>query len=245
MMEMSDFDSEVSVIEYRVENKYIVSDLDIAIISKRLKTIMKQDIHQNGDCYEIRSLYFDDVYDSCMEDNDAGLDCRKKYRIRTYDSENSPINLEIKEKRSGLTKKVKCDLSRKEYEAICNGTDMIGFGEKEPLNQLLLQMRCVNMRPKIIIAYKRTAFVHPSGNVRITFDRNIVASKKTDCFFESNILGMIPILPIGMHVLEVKYDELLPEQIAQQLEIGKLRQTAFSKYYLGRLAAEGDFLMSI
>ena len=42
-------------------------------------------------------------------------------------------------------------------------------------------------------------------------------------------------------VLEVKYDEFLPDTIAQQLEIGKLRKTAFSKYYLGRLAVRGEF----
>ena len=35
--------------------------------------------------------------------------------------------------------------------------------------------------------------------------------------------------------------EFLPDTIAQQLEIGKLRQTAFSKYYLGRLAVQGTF----
>ena len=50
-----------------------------------------------------------------------------------------------------------------------------------------------------------------------------------------------PVLPAGLHVLEVKYDEFLPDVIAQQLEIGKLRKTAFSKYYLGRLAVQGEF----
>ena len=38
-----------------------------------------------------------------------------------------------------------------------------------------------------------------------------------------------------------EYEEFLPDVIAQQLEIGKLRKTAFSKYYLGRLALEGSF----
>ena len=52
---------------------------------------------------------------------------------------------------------------------------------------------------------------------------------------------MTPVLPAGMHVLEVKYDEFLPDVIARQLEIGKLRKTAFSKYYLGRLAIAGEF----
>ena len=97
------------------------------------------------------------------------------------------------------------------------------------------------MEPKVIIAYERTAFVHPSGNVRITFDRNIMASRNREEFLEDRVSGMVPVLPAGMHVLEVKYDEFLPDTIAQQLEIGKLRKTAFSKYYLGRLAVRGEF----
>ena len=102
-------------------------------------------------------------------------------------------------------------------------------------------MRCCKMEPKAIIAYERTAYVHPTGNVRITFDRNIMASGYCDEFFEERVSGMTPLLPAGMHVLEVKDDELLPDHIAQQLEISKLRQTAFSKYYLGRLALRGEF----
>ena len=52
----------------------------------------------------------------------------------------------------------------------------------------------------------------------------------------------MPVLPAGMHVLEVKYDEFLPDIIAKQLEVGMLRQTAFSKYYLGRLAVNGELV---
>ena len=47
--------------EFRVENKYLVTDADLAVIKARLKTVMKQDVHQDGDCYTIRSLYFHDI----------------------------------------------------------------------------------------------------------------------------------------------------------------------------------------
>ena len=231
----------MSVIEFRVENKYLVSDLDLAVIAERLSIVMQQDIHQVGDCYEIRSIYFDDAWDRCMDENDAGVDCRQKYRIRTYGANSSPINLEIKEKQNGLTKKTACRLTLDEYNGVIDGGFDLAFGDRKPLNQLLLQMRCSKMQPKVIIAYERTAFVHPVGNVRITFDRNIMASRNCASFFDCRIDGLIPILPTGMHILEVKYDEYLPDVIAKQLEIGKLQQTAFSKYYLGRLAVNGEF----
>ena len=218
-----------------------MTDAELLLLGSRLRTVMSQDIHQEGDCYEIRSLYFDDAWDRCLDENEAGVDRREKYRIRMYDPHSDVIHLEIKEKNRGLTKKRACDLSRKECLEIMEGQLPLKIDGRAPLNSLQLQMRCSRMEPKVIIAYERTAFVHVAGNVRITFDRNIMASRCCDEFLEDRVSGMTPVLPAGMHVLEVKYDEFLPDTIAQQLEIGKLRKTAFSKYYLGRLAVRGEF----
>lgn len=232
------------MVEYRVEKKYLVSDWELSILANRLDGVMEKDIHQQGGYYQIRSLYFDDYRDSCMEENDAGVDDRKKYRIRTYNPSSDFFRLEIKEKKRGFTKKTSCPLFDGEMENLLDGREL-DFDPKRPtLNQLLLQMKCQGMSPKAIIAYERTAFVHPTGNVRITFDRNIAASIVLDSFCEEQISDLIPVLPAGMQILEVKYDELLPDMIYRQLNLGRLRQTAFSKYYLGRLALAGDFYIS-
>lgn len=222
-----------------------MTDADLALLAGRLKSVMSQDIHQEGDCYEIRSLYFDDAWDRCMDENEAGIDSREKYRIRTYDPRSETMHLEIKEKTHGLTQKRSCDLSRQECRQILAGTLPLQLDDRAPLNRLQMLMRCCRMEPKVIISYERTAFVHPSGNVRITFDRNILAGRYPEDFLEDRVPGMVPVLPAGVHVLEVKYDEFLPDVIAQQLEIRKLRQTAFSKYYLGRLAVQGEFPVNI
>lgn len=229
--------------EYRVENKYLVTEADIALLAGRLESVMRQDIHQEGDRYEIRSLYFDDFMDRCMDENEAGVDRREKYRIRIYDPKSGPIHLEIKSKLRGLTHKSACDLTREEARQIMAGTLPMAMDSRKPLNQLQVSVRCSLMKPKVIIAYERTAYVHPVGNVRVTFDRNIMASRMCEEFFEEQVSGMTPILPEGLHVLEVKYDELLPDFIARQLELGNLQQIAFSKYYLGRLAVRGEFPM--
>lgn len=228
--------------DYRVENKYLVSETDILLISARLSSLMDTDRNQRGNSYEIRSLYFDDIFDSCLDENDAGVDARRKYRIRSYGPDFNFIRLEIKEKLNGYTRKYSCPLSMHEYESILDGGSELTFGDKKPLNELLLKMRCSLMQPKAIIKYERSAFVHPTGNVRITFDRNICASRACDELFSQHLPLAVPLLPRGMHILEVKYDELLPDVIAQQLEIGKLQKTAFSKYYLGRLAINNEFI---
>ena len=227
--------------EYRVEKKYLVTEADLAAIAGRLKQVMLQDIHQHGSFYNIRSIYFDDLQNHCAFENEAGLDQREKYRIRIYDGSASLIHLEIKEKIHGFTKKRACSLSQDECSQILDGNLSLSLDERKPLNQLLLHMQCINLRPNVLISYDRTAFTYPAGNVRITFDRNIAVTNRLDTFFASHPLSLVPVLPKGIHVLEVKYDECLPDFIAQLLELGSLQQIAFSKYYLGCLAVRNDF----
>jgi len=105
MTAMCVFDRAGRAMEYRVENKYIVSEKDLAVLQGRLQSIMSMDIHQTDGCYRIRSLYFDDFWDRCLEENEAGVDQRQKFRIRIYDPQSETIRLEIKEKNSGFTKK--------------------------------------------------------------------------------------------------------------------------------------------
>ena len=107
------------------------------------------------------------------------------------------------------------------------------------LAQFLLLMRTRRMQPKVIVAYDRIPYVDRRGNVRITFDRNIAASVDFSHFFEEE-MQKIPLLPPGEHLLEVKYDEYLPAVLKQQLDLGKLRQETFSKYYLCRKRAGNE-----
>ncbi len=228
-------------IEYRVENKYLVTDVELKLLEARLKPILPMDVHTNGSAYQIRSLYFDDLADRCMDENDAGIDWREKYRIRIYQPHAEFGRLEIKEKYRQLTKKTSCLLSSDECFALMDDSLPFAVDTRAPLNRLQLLRRCSHMQPKVIIQYERTAFVHPAGNVRITFDRNIMASSRCSELFDDRISAMTPVLPAGLHVLEVKFDEFCPDYITRQLELGTLRQTAFSKYYLGRLAVNGEF----
>lgn len=219
-----------------------MTDGELLLLASRLKSTMAGDVHQEEGCYEIRSLYFDDVWDRCMDENEAGVDQREKYRIRIYNADSGVIHLERKEKRRGLTHKESCDLSFQECCGIMDGSLPLTLDSRKPLNQLQMQARCCGMSPKAILRYERTAFVCDSGNVRITFDRNIGSSRYCSDLFEPQIRGIVPVLPSGMHILEVKYDEFLPDHIAGLLETGKLQQTAFSKYYFGRMALAGEFV---
>ena len=109
------------------------------------------------------------------------------------------------------------------------------MGDDAPavLQKLCLLMRTRLMRPKVIVEYVRVPYIYSNGNVRITLDTNISSSNRTDLFLEEQI-PLRPVLEAGQHVLEVKYDEYLPDFIYHTAHMANLRQTAFSKYYLCR-----------
>ena len=224
---------------FRNEWKYYLSLWDGQTLKERLIRLMQRDPYAVNGGYMIRSLYFDDLCNSCLRENEAGVDDRRKYRLRLYNGSAERIQLEIKEKLHGKTHKSSCLVSAGECREIMAGRPpAIGAGTPAPRNLLSIAMRTAGMAPRVIVEYERTAFVGRSGNVRITFDRNISACVQLGSFLEPHV-PLTPILPAGQHVLEVKFDEFLPDYVAQALELGKLRQTAFSKYYLSRLALPG------
>lgn len=188
-----------------------------------------------GDHYLIRSLYFDSCDDGCMADNDAGVDDREKYRVRIYDLSPKPMHLEIKEKLRGYCRKVSCDMELDTLKCYEQGMlPLLSSDAKPAMHRFWIAAATRMLRPRAVIQYERCAYVYPVGNVRITFDRNIAVSDEVFGLLEPHI-RMHPVFPTGMHLLEVKYDEILPEHIQQALELGNLQQTTFSKYYYGRL----------
>lgn len=225
---------------YRNEEKYIVNEAAFKILQMKLDQIALTDPHQKGESYRIRSLYFDDCYDSAFYENDAGVDERKKIRIRVYDNPKNLIRLEIKHKLRGKNYKEACPISTESFYKILNKE--LRFDESFPkaLRLLYLEMMTKNSEPKVITEYERSTYIYGIGNVRITFDRNISYSNDFNRFLKKNI-RLTPLLQKGMHVLEVKYDEFLPDFIGQLIETGDLSLSTFSKYYLSRLAMKGDY----
>ena len=89
------------------------------------------------------------------------------------------------------------------------------------------------LRPVVIVEYDRVPYIYSLGNVRVTLDENIRGGSRVDLFLEDQI-PLRPIMPAGHHILEVKYDEFLPDFLYEVMNLGSFRQTAFSKYYLCR-----------
>ena len=221
--------------KFRHELKYQITDAQVAMLQNRIRHLIPMDSHvgQAG-TYRIRSLYFDDYEDRCLRENEDGTDPREKFRIRIYNASSDRITLECKRKERGKTHKTSCPLTLEQTQLLMAGKILPDIGSQPPvLRKLTLQMMTRRMRPVVIVEYDRIPYVYKNGNVRITLDTNITSSSAVERFLEPDILPR-PVLPAGQQLLEVKYDEYLPDFIYRSLQLHSLRQTAFSKYAICR-----------
>lgn len=220
---------------YRHEWKYVCSDMEAYLLNQKLKVICAKDSFSNiyGN-YNVRSLYFDDVNNSALMANINGINPRQKYRIRIYNGDISTAKLELKSKVGVMTYKESCRISEKEvFDLISKGKINL-LADSKLKERFLLAVRKDILAPKVIVDYERTAWVYEIGNVRITFDKNIGSSDDYQNFSNNNIRKK-PILSLKKQILEVKWDNMMPDHISNILCIKTLQQTSFSKYCLCRL----------
>lgn len=226
--------------EFRHEYKYVCSLDKMEYIRNSVSTLMELDHHASKDGeYAVRSVYFDDYYDSFFKDNMYGVDPREKFRIRIYNGDSSKISLELKQKQRGKTRKLSCPLTKDLCEEILNGTvpDMAAI-DSALYRKFCVQMQTRKLNPKIIVEYDRIPYVFEDGNVRITFDKNIRSSSFCRDFLEKELFFR-PVMEVNKHLIEVKFDEFLPDFIDQMVTHEDLRQNSFSKYFLCRKYALG------
>ncbi len=227
---------------YRNEIKYVCSERQIALIEERIRAICQKDVHAGeAELYTVRSVYLDDFDNTCFYENEDGTDPREKYRIRIYNADTGYILLESKQKKKGRTHKDSCRLTLGQCQAILDGSldwtlageGNLGPDQRKLMNRFFLQYSTRPLRAKVIVEYERVPYVYQTGNVRITFDRNISGSRQVQDFLKPR-LALRPVMPKGEHILEVKYDELMPDYLYNVMQLGELRQTAYSKYYTCR-----------
>lgn len=222
---------------YRHELKYIAEEKELLILENKLKGMCRRDKNadSNGE-YIIRSAYFDTQDNAFYYENEAGVDTRKKYRMRIYNYSSAYIKLECKWSVRGMKRKESNQLSREQCDKLLQGrTDIVCEENQILLKRFLTEGKSRIYTPKVIVEYRRNAYVFPIGNVRITFDRHIMSSDALNSFFDKNMPKRLT-MPDNMNILEIKYDELLPDFLWGLLNgrAGGLQRSSFSKYYICR-----------
>ena len=221
---------------YRHEYKHAINLLDYHSLRQRIKAIANPDPHAGTDGrYHIRSLYFDNYDDKALREKLYGLPNREKYRIRIYDTGGDFIRLEKKSKANGLCRKQSAALTKSQAEQILAGdTEWMTHTENAVLTEFYGKTRYQRQRPKTLVDYWREAYIFPHGNVRITFDSEVRTGLYSTGLFERDLPTFSTGEP-GVLLLEVKYDEFLPDIVRDLIQTNTRRTAAFSKYATSRM----------
>lgn len=228
--------SEQPAFKGRVELKHEISKMDCFLLRHNLQHIMKPDPHANENGrYVIRSVYFDNLDDKIMTQKKEGFYRRDKYRVRLYDYNTELLHLEKKSKVDNLCQKTKCRITAEEYERMRHGDiEWMHADPRDLIRELYVQMTLYQLKPVTIVDYEREVFIYEHGNVRVTFDSSIKTSFRNNDLLNPDVI-MIDTLEPNMVVLEVKYDEYLPDIIRKMLQVTDRRKSAFSKYQISRM----------
>lgn len=170
-----------------------------------------------------------------MREKLDGVGVREKFRIRCYDGNFGFIRLEKKSKRYNAGNKTQCRVTAEKTKRILDGD--IGWmaeDERALVRELYPRMQMGIYRPTVIVDYDREALAYAPGNVRVTFDRRIRGCHQPQLFFSEN-LPSIPAISQNRVVMEVKYDDYLPDIVNRTLLTVKIKEQAFSKYAACRI----------
>jgi hypothetical protein len=215
--------------KYRHEIKFLISKKKSEVLKYKLSLFMKSDSHYKGS-YNIRSLYYDDIYNSAYNEKVDGLLEREKYRIRIYNLDKSFISLELKGKDNDLTYKERDIITYEEYLLIINKEyDKINIDNRKLLEKFINKCKNKGLIPSIIVDYNRFAYIYDIEDVRITFDSDIKSGRYNYDLFDSN-MSLFDVLEEDDLILEVKYNDRIPDIISKVIKSSCKIRVASSKF---------------
>ncbi|WP_102346664.1 polyphosphate polymerase domain-containing protein [Bacillus sp. Marseille-P3661] len=226
----------------RHELKYYINEFEYKLLRSRIQMVLQRDkysIDEEG--YHIRSLYFDNVYDTDLFTKNYGVFKRKKYRIRIYNLSDSVIRLERKNRFGEYISKESVPLTRGEYEQLLHWDyEFLKEKQEHVCRDFYLLLRSEQLAPRVIVDYVREAYVGDISDVRVTFDKQLSYSvNSTDIFNKDTVT--VEAIKYPLLVMEVKFNEFIPSHIQTILQLDSHNRSAISKYVICRERSINNF----
>jgi len=219
--------------KFRYELKYRLNIQGYILQKMRFENLLQKDPHANTEgYYTVRSLYFDDFWNSAYHEKLIGIKERQKFRIRLYNQSAAMINLERKIKSNQYVTKQVSTIKKDEVDQILAGEADFLLNSGDNLKKLFYYQTYGRvLRPRVIVEYEREAYVLGAGELRIVFDKNIRAGQLNFDIFDEH-MPMIEAMDKGTIIMEVKFTNFLPEMIRKMLPSKSADFSSFSKFIM-------------
>ena len=223
---------------FRKEIKYLLNYAEYISLVNIVKGIAKHDynVREEDQKYSVNSLYFDDMHNSAYILKKIGMPKTYKFRIRCYNNQLNTIKLEKKLKFGDFSYKDSVQISHYEYCAIINGNpSIISKSSNNLLKAFYVDCFTKLLKPRIVIAYEREAFILKMGSefIRITFDNDLKWSLDSVDIFNGKAV-YLNAFSENKYILEIKYHNHLPEIVSDSLILLNRFTEGSSKYQLCR-----------
>lgn len=205
----------------RYERKYRIEQVDRRLILQILR-LHPAGLTQLYPDRQINNIYFDTPGLTTYKENVMGIANRDKYRVRWYGWEPTIVQkpiLEIKHRRNNV--------GTKTFHPI----EAFSFDDLRPLVQAVNQNSGTTapLLPTLQNSYKRAYFATPDQKFRITLDWDLSYASMRTCRTFSKHQQREP----HIHVLELKYEQELEQEVDRITQFLPFKSTKNSKYVTG------------
>ena len=206
---------------------------------------MRLDPHvMNNYDYEVRSLYFDSNFHHSFLEKKDGIAIRRKLRIRYYPNfmkrDEKFAFIEIKKKINENVAKSRIYVPLESAINILDGNhneaklfySKASAQDKDTLEEIWFLNKKYNLKPACIVSYKRQPFLSKiEKTFRLTFDTNVmVRNYNLDLHFGG---GSKFIVPRGICIMEVKFNNIVPNWAIKIIQKNNCLQYKISKFANG------------
>ncbi len=215
----------------RVERKYLISPEQRDALLSRLLPFLRPDEYPS---YTIGSLYLDTADYRLIRASLEKPVYKEKLRLRGYGvpGQEDPVFLELKKKFQGIVYKRRLVLPfNSAMDFLWSGRLPLtnSYADAQILKEIDWTVRRVRPRPRVYIAYDRTAYVgREDAGFRLTFD-TAVRWRDTPLDLAAGD-GGAPLLPPDSVLMEVKFLGAMPLWLCHALSELAIYPASFSKY---------------
>ena len=218
----------------REEKKYEISLTEMMYVKSILEKTLHGDSFNGTEPYLVRSLYFDSISNIDYFEKEAGVNDRKKIRIRIYNPDAKKAKLELKAKSGAMQRKQSLTITKEDAQAMIAGDySVLRSYDCELAEYLYNKMTMEMYLPRCVVEYDRIALGVNENNTRITLDTGVRANEGNfDIFSEQ--LQLYQVMKPDRGIIEVKYNRFLLSYIKSLLQGVSKLETSCSKYCMAR-----------
>ncbi|MCA9392163.1 polyphosphate polymerase domain-containing protein [candidate division WWE3 bacterium] len=233
-----------NLLTQRHELKFYIHRVEYEQLRLKLLKLLSCDAYQRDpEGYFIRSLYFDDLHDTAVNEKLAGIEKRSKLRLRIYSYDQDWAKLENKIKDNNYVRKVSQTITKQEALNLINGDYQFLLNyDNNYARALYFDFATIYRRPVTVIDYYRDAYMLDFNNIRVTFDKNLRSTTSNFDLFNPN-LPTHPLQFDQVVIMEIKFDNFLPPWFLKIIHAERFTQSAVSKYCLARMQ-NNEYLLS-